>query len=146
MRKSFLIPISAALPTKKAELINHLWPRFLEYGRGLCFANSQERIYYGELVVDIVFFHRGLRCFVPVMLGKGAISQLQIEKMDRILYYYANEDRRGGGDNPPFGIIVNKSKEGWLVDYLSFQDSVDFLNPDVEKEIPSLEDLTEILK
>ncbi len=144
--KPFLLPqSSSALPARKADLINYLWPRFLEYGKDLCFMKSQDRINFGELVVDLVLYHRGLKCIVPVMIGRGAITQAIIDKMDRILYYYTTEDRRDSGGNPPFGIIANRQKEGWLVDLYSYQDSVDFYNPDIEKEIPTMEQLQKIL-
>lgn len=147
MRKSFLLPISAALPTKKADLINHLWPRFLEIGKGLGLLGYQERIYFGKgPSVDIVYYHRGLRCIVPVMLGNGPVKPAQMEKMDTVLYYYANEyERPGSGNNPPIGIFVSRTKDGWLVDYYSYQDSVDFLDPDIEKELPNLDDLAALL-
>ncbi len=145
MRKSFLIQqSSSAIPARKADLINYLWPRFLEMDKGLGLMGYQERIYFGRgPVVDIVYYHRGLRCIVAVMLGGGTIKHAHLEKMDTILYYYANEyERPGSGNNPPIGIFLSHRKDGWLVDYYSYQDSVDFLNPDIEKELPNLEDLT----
>ncbi len=147
MRKSFLIPITASLPTKKADLINHLWPRFLEYGKGLCFMTSQERIYTGSdtLNVDLVLYHRGLKCIVPVILGRGLISDAQMDKAERILYYYATEDRRDSGGNPPLAVVINRHRVSWLIDYVSYGDSVDLLSPDIERELPSLEDLKAIL-
>lgn len=146
MRKSFLLPqSSSALPDRKADLINYLWPRFLEYGKDFCFMKSQDRICFGELVVDLVLYHRGLRCLVPVLLGRGVIRQAQLDKMERIIYFYTAEDRRDSGGNPPFGIIANRTRDSWLVDLCSYQDSVDFYDPDIEREIPSLEQLQKIL-
>ncbi len=146
MRKSFLIPqSSSAIPARKADLINYLWPRFLEFGKDLCFMTTGDRINFGEMVVDLVLYHRGLKCVVPVITGRGAITQAMMDKMDRILYFYTTEDRRDSGGNPPFGIIANRSKDGWLVDLCSYQESVDFYNPDIEKEIPTLEQLQKIL-
>lgn len=57
----------------EAKLIEHLQTFLLELGKGFAFIGRQYRITLGNRnhYVDLVFYHRILKCFVLIDLKKG---------------------------------------------------------------------------
>ena len=90
----------------------------LEIGRGFSFVKRQSRMtldnkhYY----VDLVFYHRILKCFVLIDLKIGKASHLDVGQMNMYLNYFAKEENTKG-DNPPIGIILAADKDDVLVEY-----------------------------
>ena len=87
--------------------------RFLmELGNGFTFIGNQHVLeYYGkESKVDMLFFHRGLRCLVAIDLKIGAFKPEYAGKMN---YYLSLLDRleRGDGENNSIGIILCAEKD-----------------------------------
>lgn len=87
--------------------------RFLmELGNGFTFIANQHVLEYNgkESKVDMLFFHRGLRCLVAVDLKIGAFKPEYAGKMN---YYLSLLDRleRGEGENRSIGIILCAEKD-----------------------------------
>lgn len=87
--------------------------RFLmELGNGFTFIGNQHVLEYNgkESKVDMLFFHRGLRCLVAVDLKIGAFKPEYAGKMN---YYLSLLDRleRGKGENHSIGIILCAEKD-----------------------------------
>ena len=87
--------------------------RFLmELGNGFTFIGNQHVLEYNgkESKVDMLFFHRGLRCLVAVDLKIGAFKPEYAGKMD---YYLSLLDRleRGADVNRSIGIILCAEKD-----------------------------------
>ena len=87
--------------------------RFLmELGNGFTFIGNQHVLEYNgkESKVDMLFFHRGLRCLVAVDLKIGAFKPEYAGKMN---YYLSLLDRleRGEGENRSIGIILCAEKD-----------------------------------
>ena len=87
--------------------------RFLmELGNGFTFIGNQHVLEYNgkESKVDMLFFHRGLRCLVAVDLKIGAFKPEYAGKMN---YYLSLLDRleRGADENHSIGIILCAEKD-----------------------------------
>lgn len=102
----------------ETRLIDHLQHFLLELGKGFAFIGRQYRITLGNRphYVDLVFYHRILKCFVIIDLKKEEAGYEDIGQMNMYLGYFENEENTPG-DNPPIGIVLAKEKEDLLVKY-----------------------------
>ncbi|WP_445370137.1 PDDEXK nuclease domain-containing protein [Methylomonas sp. HW2-6] len=102
-------------------LCNHLQQFLLELGKGFTFVGRQYRITLNNThyKVDLVFYHRILRCFVLIDLKMGDVQHHDIGQMNMYLGYFANEENIEG-DNPPIGIILSRHKDELLVEYATY--------------------------
>ncbi len=100
------------------KIINNLQMFLLELGRGFTFIKRQFRItldndnYY----IDLVFYHRILRCFVLIDLKIGKVNHTDIGQMNMYLNYF-KEEENSPNDNEPIGIIMSAEKNHFLVKY-----------------------------
>jgi predicted nuclease of restriction endonuclease-like (RecB) superfamily len=99
-------------------IINHLQTFLLEMGRGFCFESRQKRITFDNTHyrIDLVFYHRILRCNVLIDLKLGEFTHADAGQMNMYLNYY-KENETNEGDNPPIGIILCASKNESLAKY-----------------------------
>jgi predicted nuclease of restriction endonuclease-like (RecB) superfamily len=99
-------------------IIDHLQTFLLELGKGFCFEARQKRITFDNTHyrIDLVFYHRILRCNVLIDLKLGEFSHADAGQMNVYLNYY-KENETHEGDNPPIGIILCASKNENLVKY-----------------------------
>lgn len=103
-------------PILELELENRLVEKIklflLELGKGFTFIGNQHTIEYNgkESRVDMLFFHRGLRCLVAIDLKIGKFIPEYAGKMN---YYLSLLDRteRQNGENPSVGIILCAEKD-----------------------------------
>jgi predicted nuclease of restriction endonuclease-like (RecB) superfamily len=99
-------------------LIDHLEEFLLELGYGFCFVGRQKRItidnehYY----VDLVMYHRKLRCLVLIDLKIGKLKHSDLGQMNFYLNY-VRENEMIPGENPPVGIILCAEKDEAVVRY-----------------------------
>lgn len=102
-------------------LCDHLQLFLLELGKGFTFVGRQYRVTINNshYKVDLVFYHRILRCFVLIDLKLGDVQHHDIGQMNLYLGYFANEEN-GEGDNPPIGIILSRHKDELLVEYATY--------------------------
>ncbi|WP_310645426.1 PDDEXK nuclease domain-containing protein [Limnohabitans sp.] len=102
-------------------LCDHLQPFMLELGKGFTFVGRQYRINVGgtHYRVDLVFYHRILRCFVLIDLKLGEVQHHDIGQMNLYMGYFAAEENTEG-DNPPIGIILSRQKDELLVEYATY--------------------------
>ncbi|MDO4971401.1 MAG: PDDEXK nuclease domain-containing protein [Bacteroidales bacterium] len=109
----FLGVTSPILELELEERLVKAITRFLmELGRGFTFIGNQHTLEYNgkESKVDMLFFHRGLRCLVAVDLKIGAFKPEFAGKMN---YYLSLLDRleRGADENRSIGIILCAEKD-----------------------------------
>lgn len=99
-------------------LIDHLQTFLLELGRDFFFVARQKRLTIDgdHFYVDLVFYHRTLRCFVLVDLKVGKLTQQDIGQMLLYTGYYEAEEMREG-ENPPVGLILCTDKNEAVVRY-----------------------------
>ena len=99
-------------------LIRHLETFLMELGGDFCFLGRQERLRIGSswYRVDLLFFHRGLRCLVVIDLKLGAFTHADAGQMHLYLNY-AREHWVREGENPPVGLILCSEKDEALARY-----------------------------
>ena len=102
----------------ESTIISHLQAFLLEMGRGFCFEARQKRITFGNTHyrIDLVFYHRILKCHVLIDLKIGEFVPADAGQMNVYLNYY-QENEVQKGDNPPIGIILCAGKNEALVKY-----------------------------
>ena len=114
------IPEEYRMTESKLEqkIIDNLQTFLLELGKGFSFVGRQYRItldndhYY----VDLVFYHRILKCFVLIDLKTKHVKHQDIGQMNMYLNYFRSEENTEG-DNPPIGIVLGADKNDILVEY-----------------------------
>lgn len=114
------IPEEYRMTESKLEqkIIDNLQRFLLELGKGFSFVGRQYRItldndhYY----VDLVFYHRILKCFVLIDLKTKHVKHQDIGQMNMYLNYFRSEENTEG-DNPPIGIVLGADKNDILVEY-----------------------------
>jgi predicted nuclease of restriction endonuclease-like (RecB) superfamily len=99
-------------------LIRHLETFLLELGRDLAFVGRQRRLRIDDewYRVDLLFFHRRLRCLVMIDLKLGRFTHADAGQMHLYLNY-AREHWVQPGENPPIGVILCSGKGDALVRY-----------------------------
>ena len=99
-------------------LIRHLETFLLELGGDFCFIGRQERLRIGDewYRVDLLFFHRRLRCLVVIDLKIGGFTHADAGQMHLYLNY-AREHWVQKGENPPVGLILCARKDDAVARY-----------------------------
>lgn len=99
-------------------IIDNLQIFLLELGRGFAFVARQFRITLGNkhYYIDLVFYHRILKCFVLIDLKIGKVTHEDIGQMNMYLNYFKEEEVTEE-DNEPIGIILSAYKDHLLVKY-----------------------------
>ena len=99
-------------------LIRHLETFLLELGDDFCFIGRQRRLRVGGqwYRVDLLFFHRRLRCLVVIDLKIGSFTHADAGQMHFYLNY-AREHWAREGENPPVGLILCSEKDEVLARY-----------------------------
>ena len=99
-------------------LVNNLSMFFLELGKGFTYVGRQQRIVIGgrTYTVDLVFYHRILKCFVLIDLKRGEVQHEDIGQMNFYLNYYRDE-MNTEGDTEPIGIILGAYQDKLVMKY-----------------------------
>ncbi len=100
------------------KLISNLQNFLLELGKGFAFIGRQYRMSIGgkHFRLDLLFYHRILKCFVLIDLKRGEIDHADIGQMNLYLNYFKKEEATEG-DNEPVGIVLGAYKNHILVEY-----------------------------
>ena len=100
------------------QLIDKLEAFLLELGHGFCFEARQKRILIGDahFFIDLVFYHRILKCHVLVELKLEHFSHENIGQLNTYVSWY-RQHMMSEGDNPPIGILLCTDKNHALVEY-----------------------------
>jgi predicted nuclease of restriction endonuclease-like (RecB) superfamily len=100
------------------ELLDRIQEFMLELGHGFCFEARQRRILIGDeyFFVDLVFYHRILKCHVLVELKLERFSQQNIGQLNTYVSWY-RKNVMPEGDNPPIGILLCTGKNHALIEY-----------------------------
>ena len=99
-------------------LVRHLETFLLELGNDFAFVGRQRRLRIDDewYRVDLLFFHRRLRCLVIFDLKLGRFTHADAGQMN-VYLGYAREHWVQPGENPPIGVILCSGKGEALVRY-----------------------------
>ena len=99
-------------------LVNHLETFLLELGNDFCFIGRQRRLRVGDewYRMDLVFYHRRLRCIIIIDLKLGRFTHADAGQMHLYLNY-ALKNWVQEGENPPVGLILCAQKNEAVARY-----------------------------
>jgi predicted nuclease of restriction endonuclease-like (RecB) superfamily len=128
-------------------LLQRLESFLLELGYGFCFEARQKRILIGNeyFFVDLVFYHRVLKCHVLIGLKTGGFSHEALEQLNTYLNYFKSH-LMTEGDNPPVGLLLCTTQNHVLVQYAcaGIENSV-FVSK-YQVRLPGTEEIREFVK
>lgn len=154
VRNSYLVEF-LGLPSKKRIkekdlqklLCEHMKTFLLELGRGFMFQQEQ----YGMTInnhhyhVDLLFYHRILRCHVLIDLKRGQVTHRDIGQMNLYLGYFAKEEMLDG-ENLPIGILLGRYKDDLMVEYATYGMDTNFFVSKYELLLPNIEELRAVVR
>lgn len=110
-------PSFQELELEKA-LVAHIRDFLLELGVGFAFVGNQYRIEVSnnEYLLDLLFYHLKLRCFVVIDLK---VTEFKPEYSGKMNFYISAVDDllRHPDDNPTIGIVLCRSKDRTIAEY-----------------------------
>lgn len=129
------------------KLISNLQHFILELGKGFAFIGRQYRMSIGgkHFRLDLLFYHRILKCFVLIDLKRGEIDHQDVGQMNLYLNYFKKEEATEG-DNEPVGIILGTYKNHILVEYATESITNKILLAKYQLYLPKKEELEAALQ
>lgn len=127
-------------------LIKKIEAFLLELGHGFCFEARQKRILIGDehYFIDLVFYHRILKCHVLVELKLAEFSHENIGQLNTYVSWY-KKHMMLEGDNPPIGILLCTHKKHSLAEFaLAGMDNQLFVSK-YQLELPKREEIEQFL-
>ncbi len=118
-----------------------------EMGAGFCFEDQQQNILIDDVYerIDLVFYHRILKCHVLIELKPKKLNYKDIAQLSLYISYY-RKNKMTAGDNPPIGILLCTGVGKETAEYLApFTDPQLFLS-EYQLQLPAKEKFTEFLK
>ncbi len=103
----------------ESRIISKLKDFIVELGRDFLFVERQKRITIGNrhYYIDLVFYHRLLKCFVLVDVKVGELTHADTGQMDFYLNYYKKEEMKER-EQEPIGLILCASKNHEFAQYV----------------------------
>jgi predicted nuclease of restriction endonuclease-like (RecB) superfamily len=130
----------------EAALVENLREFLLELGHGFCLEAQQKSIVIGRTrgFVDLVFYHRILKCHVLVELKVDEFKHEHLGQINTYVTWY-RQHMMAEGDNPPVGLLLCTGKDHALVQYaIAGMDNRLFVSK-YAVELPSREELEKFL-
>ena len=102
----------------EAALVENLREFLLELGHGFCLEAQQKSIVIGKTrgFVDLVFYHRILKCHVLVELKVDEFKHDHLGQLNTYVTWYRRH-KMSAGDNLPVGLLLCTDKDHALVEY-----------------------------
>ena len=128
------------------KLIDNMQKFLLELGKGFTFVGRQYAltINNSHYHVDLVFYHRILKCFVLIDIKRGAVKHKDIGQMNMYMGYFAKEENVEG-DNPPIGIVMSHYKDELMVEYATYGMDSNLFVSKYELYLPDKEELRKLV-
>jgi predicted nuclease of restriction endonuclease-like (RecB) superfamily len=148
-------------PMKERELeramVENIKRFMLELGYGFCFIGNQHKLTLGEkdYFVDLLFYHRILKCLVVVELKVKDFEPEFVGKLDFYIQLI-DEQLKQSDDNPTIGLLLVPSKNSLEVEYalrtsqkpigVSQYELSKKLPKELQGKLPTAEDFKRILE
>jgi len=103
----------------EAAIVRNIERFLLELGNDFCFVARQRRVQVGgeDFYIDLVFYHRRMRCLVLVDLKIGAFAPADAAQMQIYLEWCDRYDRNEG-EEAPIGLVLCSSQNEQVVELL----------------------------
>ncbi len=127
-------------------LLDNLQEFLLELGHGFCLEARQKSLVIGKTrgFVDLVFYHRILKCHVLVELKVDEFRHEHIGQLNLYVEWF-RKNMMQKGDNPPIGLLLCTGKDHALVEYALASMSNPLFVSKYQLELPSKESLQRFL-
>lgn len=127
-------------------LLDKLQEFLLELGHGFCFEARQKRILIDDThyFIDLVFYHRLLKCHVLVELKLDEFNHENIGQLNTYVNWY-KKNMIANGDNPPIGILLCAKKQQALVEYALAGMNNQLFVSKYQLELPKKEDMQKFI-
>lgn len=127
-------------------LLKFIQKILLEFGHGFAFMGSQQKILIAGQwhKVDLIFYHRFLRCTMIVELKTEKFKPEFIGQMNKYLTYFRESKLEAERD--PVGLIICKEKDAEEVHYALGKLSEDIFVAEYKTHLPSEEEIKSKLK
>ena len=118
-------------------LVSHLQQFITELGNGFCFEARQKRILIGDeyYFIDLVFYHRILKCHVLMELKTENAKHEHIGQLKSYLQHY-KKNVQEENDNPPVGILLVTNQNKTLVEYAIADSDLDIFVSKYQLQLP----------
>jgi predicted nuclease of restriction endonuclease-like (RecB) superfamily len=128
-------------------LLDHLQTFMLEMGHGFCLEARQKKLLIGDeyFFVDLVFYHRILKCHVLVELKVEDFNHHNIGQLNTYVNYFKAEVMQPD-DNPTIGILLVTNKNNALVEYATAGMDNQLFVSKYLLELPKKEDLAAFIQ
>jgi len=130
----------------EAALVENLREFLLELGHGFCLEAQQKSIVIGNTrgFVDLVFYHRILKCHVLVELKVDEFKHEHLGQINTYVTWY-RQHMMAEGDNPPVGLLLCTGKDHALVRYATASVDNHLFVSKYALELPSKAELEKFL-
>ena len=150
-----LIELTENYKEKELEnkMIEKLKNVLLELGKGFSFIGNQYKITIGnqDFIIDLLFYHIKLKCYIAVELKVGEFKPEYASKMGFYLTAL-DEEIKDKNDNPSIGIVLCQNKSNKIVDYtlkyinkpvgVSEYKIFDKLSKEILNKLPTINDIS----
>jgi len=128
-------------------LLDNLHEFLLELGNGFCLEARQKSIVIGKTrgFVDLVFYHRILKCHVLIELKVDTFSHEHLGQLNTYVSWY-RKHMMTDGDNLPVGLLLCTRKDHALVEYATANMDNRLFVSKYQLELPSKEELERFLQ
>ena len=130
----------------EAALVENLREFLLELGHGFCLEAQQKSMVIGKTrgFVDLVFYHRILKCHVLVELKVDEFKHEHLGQLNTYVTWY-RKHMMSAGDNPPVGLLLCTDKDHALVEYATASVDNQLFVSKYAVELPSKAELEKFL-
>lgn len=130
----------------EAALVENLREFLLELGHGFCLEAQQKSILIGKTrgFVDLVFYHRILKCHVLVELKVDEFKHEHLGQLNTYVTWY-RKHMMTADDNPPVGLLLCTEKDHALVEYATASVDSQLFVSKYAVELPSKAELEKFL-
>ena len=128
-------------------LLDNLHEFLMELGHGFCLEARQKSIVIGKTrgFVDLVFYHRILKCHVLIELKVDTFSHEHLGQLNTYVSWY-RKNMMTDGDNPPVGLLLCTQKDHTLVEYATANMDNRLFVSKYQFELPSKQELERFLQ
>ena len=128
-------------------LLDNLHGFLMELGHGFCLEARQKSIVIGKTrgFVDLVFYHRILKCHVLVELKVDKFTHEHLGQLNTYVTWY-RKHMMTEGDNPPVGLLLCTQKDHTLVEYATANMDNRLFVSKYQLELPRKEELEQFLE
>lgn len=103
---------------RRDEDLDRLQTYLLQLERGFCLEARDKCVIIGNRykVVDLVFYHRFLKCHILVQLNDVGLREQELDELNRCVSWYADHQKLDG-DELPVGLLLSRKRAETVIDY-----------------------------